>query len=131
MDTAGGAYAWPVGSFCYCETSSSSGLSRCSCYENQLWPADVVMPLGLSVLPTSGTVGRFGVDVNEVCPPGTQRRDQMGSSECFYKPGAYVFAPKGLQGTSLAVTTPLLAAQSIPGTFVPPLPHTTSSHGNI
>jgi hypothetical protein len=119
MDTAGGAYAWPSSGFCYCLTSSSSGLSRCGCWEAQLWPADMVMPKGLSVLASHGTLGRFGIDPSETCPAGTERRDQGNRSECSYGPGSYVYAPHVHQGSSVAVATPMNAAQGVPGALSP------------
>lgn len=96
MDTAGGDYAWPTQAYCYCTTSNRSGLSRCGCSEMELWPTSEVMPNGLSVLATAGTLGRFGIDPSEKCPPGTQRRDQGNRSECTYDPGSYVYSPKAL-----------------------------------
>lgn len=119
MDTAGGMYAWPTGSFCYCATSDASGLSRCACYEAQLWPNELVMPRGLSVLANHGSLGRFGIDPSENCPPGTQRREQGMRAECTYGPGDYVYAPRGTQGTSLAVSTPLAAEAVVPGSLSP------------
>jgi hypothetical protein len=85
-----------------------------------MWPADLVMPQGLSVLASHGALGRFGIDPSETCPPGTDRRDQGQRSECTYGPGAYVYAPRGPQGVSTAVATPLSASQEVPGALAPP-----------
>lgn len=119
MDTAGGAYAWPTGGFCYCVSSDSSGLSRCSCYEAQVWPNEVVMPRGLSVLSNYGSIGRFGIDPSEACPSGTYRREEGTRAECVYGPGDYVYAPRGDQGISLIVSAPLSAATMVPGSLSP------------
>lgn len=89
MDTGGGQYAWPTtSSYCYCREDV------CGCWTTQMWPTDVVMPPGLSVLSSYGTIGRMSIDPSESCPPGTTRRDQDGFSECAYKPGAYVYRAK-------------------------------------
>jgi hypothetical protein len=84
-----------------------------------MWPVDLVMPQGLSVLASHGALGRFGIDPSETCPPGTNRRDQGQSSECTYGPGAYVYAPRGPLGVSRAVAMPLSASQGEPGTLAP------------
>jgi hypothetical protein len=79
----------------------------------------MVMPKGLSVLASHGTLGRFGIDPSETCPAGTERRDQGNRSECSYGPGSYVYAPHAHQGSSVTVATPMNAAQEVPGALSP------------
>ncbi len=103
--TAGGLYAAPRNSFCYCSLGAG-GWGSCGCSATELWPSQAVLPPGLVALATHGTGGRVGVEPDASCPPGTQRRAAGGHVECAYPPGAYVYLGPGAVAPGLTAQVP-------------------------
>lgn len=91
---AGGPIMESLSAFCYCapmpNQDGSSG-RRCGCSPAPLWEDDVILPQGVSVGATAGSLGRIGIAFDKECPPGTVRRSDGERAECTFGADDYVY----------------------------------------
>lgn len=83
---AGGVQMEALSTFCYC----LPGGTQCRCYPTPLWRDDDILPPGVSVGATMGTLGRIGIGNTTTCPPGMVLRSDGTTSECTFRAGDYV-----------------------------------------